>query len=104
VLLAISPASSAPGQVVTLEGKGFFSQDGHITVMFGPRAAPVYCPTETTCHATVPGAPGGRPATVLVTIATETGVSNSVSFTYTVVAPAAPARGPKHGRGTPAPR
>ena len=87
VLLAISPSSSGPGQSVTLEGKGFFSPDGHITVLFGARPAPVYCPSETTCHVTVPGPPGA--GTVTVTVQTEAGASNALSFTY-AAAPLAP--------------
>jgi hypothetical protein len=92
LLVAISPAASAPGHVVTLEGMGFFSPDGHITVMFGGQAAPVYCPTQTTCDATVPGS-GRSTGTVPVTVATDTGVSNAVSFTYAPVASPAPAKG-----------
>jgi|SRR5579875_379314 len=92
VLDAIAPSSGSAGQTVTLEGKGFFSADGHITVTFGTKEAPVYCPKETICHATVPN-PGGA-SSVLVTVATETGTSNSLRFSYRALAkpkpPAAP--------------
>jgi hypothetical protein len=93
VLVAISPAASAPGHVVRLEGMGFFSPDGHITVMFGGQVAPVYCPTQTTCDATVPGSVGRSSGTVPVTVATGTGVSNAVIFTYAPVASPSPAKG-----------
>ena len=82
VLAAVSPASGSAGQHVTLRGHGFFSEDGRITVMFGPAEAPVSCPNETTCHATVPARPAKSPGTVGVTVSTETGSSNQVTFKY----------------------
>ena len=82
VLLEISPASGPAGQRVTLRGRGFFSADGQITVTFGAAQAPVACPSETTCHATVPSRPGTSSATVPVRVSTETGRSNSVAFSY----------------------
>ena len=82
VLLEISPASGPAGQRVTLRGRGFFSADGQITVTFGAAQAPVACPSETTCHATVPSRPGISSATVPVRVSTETGRSNPVAFSY----------------------
>ena len=82
VLVEISPGSGAAGQRVTLRGRGFFSSDGHITVTFGPAQAPVACPSETTCHATVPARPRTSSATVPVRVSTETGRSNPVAFSY----------------------
>ena len=82
VLLEISPASGPAGQRVTLRGRGFFSADGQITVTFGAAQAPVACPSETTCHATVPSRPGTSSATVPVRVSTETGRSNPVAFSY----------------------
>jgi hypothetical protein len=80
VLVAISPASAAPGQVVTLSGYGFFSPDGLISVTFGGLPAPVHCPSRDVCKATVPaGKPG---ASVPVTISTQSGSSNQLSFVY----------------------
>jgi hypothetical protein len=82
VLLEISPASGPAGRRVTLRGRGFFSADGQITVTFGAAQAPVACPSETTCHATVPSRPGISSATVPVRVSTETGRSNPVAFSY----------------------
>lgn len=82
VLAAVSPASGSAGEHVTLRGHGFFSKDGRITVTFGPAEAPVSCPNETTCHATVPARPAKSPGTVGVTVSTETGSSNQVTFKY----------------------
>jgi hypothetical protein len=82
VLVTVSPASGAAGEDVTLRGHGFFSKDGRITVMFGAVEAPVSCPNETTCHASVPPRPAKSPGSVGVTVSTETGSSNQVAFKY----------------------
>lgn len=82
VLAAISPASGRAGESVTLRGHGFFSKDGQITVMFGLMQAPVSCPNETTCHATVPPRRAKSSGTVGVTVSTETGGSNQLTFKY----------------------
>jgi len=82
VLLEISPAAGPAGQQVTLRGRDFFSPDGHITVTFGTAQAPVDCPSQTTCRATVPARARPYSATVPVRVATETGRSNSLAFSY----------------------
>ena len=82
VIAAISPASGVAGQVVTLTGTGLFSADGVITVMFGSALASVQCPTENTCHATVPTRATPSSGTVSVTVKTESGTSNKVAFSY----------------------
>jgi len=83
VLVSISPSAGGPGQVVTLTGKGFFSHNGLIVVTFGPAQAPVRCPTESVCRATVPARPARTPpGSVMVTLKTQTGVSNGVTFDY----------------------
>jgi hypothetical protein len=80
VLAAISPASAAPGQVVTLFGSGFFSSDGRINVTFGGLLAPVHCPSRNVCKATVPI--GKMGVSVPVALSTQSGTSNRLSFTY----------------------
>lgn len=82
VLASISPASGVAGARVTLTGSGFFSKDGQITVTFGVAYAPVACPSETTCQATVPSRAKESSASVGVTISTEAGSSNTLSFRY----------------------
>jgi hypothetical protein len=81
VLRAVSPASGAAGEVVTLLGNRLFSPDGRIEVTFGAVPAPVACPTQTTCHVRVPPAPKGR-FVVAVTVVTQSGPSNAVAFRY----------------------
>lgn len=83
VLNGISPASGVAGEVVTLSGTGLFSADGVISVSFGGVQAPVACPTQTTCRATVPPGPTAKShRTVEVTLVTQAGTSNQVTFTY----------------------
>jgi hypothetical protein len=82
VLSAVSPPAGAPGERVTLRGKGLFSPDGLITVLFGSAQAVVSCPTETTCDATVPSRTQARGHRVLVTLTTEAGTSNRLAFSY----------------------
>ncbi|MGC8626066.1 MAG: IPT/TIG domain-containing protein [Acidimicrobiales bacterium] len=68
---------------MTLTGRGLFSANGHISVTFGPALAPVACPSETTCHVQVPSQrlPGSL-RSVPVSIETQSGTSNPVTFTY----------------------
>jgi len=83
VLVAISPPQGLPGQEVTLTGRRLFSANGHISVTFGPALAPVACPSETTCHVQVPAQHLlGNSRTVPVTLKTQSGTSNPVTFTY----------------------
>ncbi|HXW79260.1 MAG TPA: IPT/TIG domain-containing protein [Acidimicrobiales bacterium] len=83
VLAALSPSSGAAGQTVTISGSNFLSSDGVITVSFGGRPAPIDCPDQDTCTATVPTAPSGSSGPVRVTVTTSSGTSNPVTFTYT---------------------
>lgn len=89
VLLALLPASGLAGEHVTLKGRGFFSKDGQIAVTFGAAQAPVACPSETTCYATVPSRLAKSSGRVEVTVSTETGTSNGLVFKYAVSAASA---------------
>ena len=85
-LLAVSPASGAAGQQVTLTGRNLFSSSGLIIVRFGSAEAGVSCPVRTTCEVTVPSQPGtgaGKPTSVAVTLTTDSATTNPVIFTYT---------------------
>ncbi len=83
ILADISPASGWPGQTVAISGARLFSRSGVITLKFGSYQAPVLCPSQTACQATVPGSmssAGSGPVTVTVT--TDTGTSNPIPFLY----------------------
>ena len=83
-LTQVSPASGVPGQRVTLAGAGLFSSSGLIIVRFGSAQAPVVCPNQTTCQATVPDTPGSPPTGAQeITVSTGAGTSNALTFTYT---------------------
>jgi hypothetical protein len=79
-ITSITPDRGATGQVVTVTGVNLFSPDGHVQVFFGGAGAPTSCSTATTCQATVPTAAPGR---VRVTVVTQAGTSNPLTFTAT---------------------
>jgi len=78
---SVSPDAGAPGQTVAVTGNGFYSTNGQITAELGGQAAPVSCPSETSCTVTVPNL-GSAPQQVTLMILTTGGASNSVAFTY----------------------
>ena len=83
VLADISPASGWPGQSVAISGTGLFSRNGVITLRFGSYQAPVSCFSQTACQAMVPGSMSAPDTgAVAVTLTTEAGTSNPVSFRY----------------------
>ena len=83
-LTAVTPAAGHRGDRVTLSGAGLFSADGMMTLMFGSVQAPVSCPTQTMCTATVPAqpAPAATSGPVTVTLTTSAGTSRPVAFSY----------------------
>jgi IPT/TIG domain len=81
-LESLSPALGTPGQVITASGGNFFSgADGRILAYFGSQEAPTSCPTQSTCTVTVPTL-SGPPGDVPVTVTTDGGTSNALTFTY----------------------
>jgi hypothetical protein len=82
VVAALSPASAAAGQTLTLSGNGFYSPGGHISITFDGTEAPAACPVRTTCTVTVPALTPAGPRTVVVVVTTDTGKSNPLTFTY----------------------
>jgi hypothetical protein len=80
-LASIVPDSAAPGQVVLVSGTGLVSPDGVVVVWFGSQPALTRCASSTSCSAVVPGGPGSS-GPVPVTVATEAGRSNAVTFWY----------------------
>jgi len=81
VLSHLSPASGSPGTQIQVSGSNFLSADGLIVGHFGGQIAPTSCPSESTCTLTVPDLPGG-PRAADVTITTESGTSNALTFRY----------------------
>ncbi len=81
VLRTLDPSSGTAGQVVTISGTNLFSANGQVQATFDGQQAPTSCPTETSCSVIVPALPGG-PHTVVVTVSTESGTSNALTFSY----------------------
>ncbi|MDA8310060.1 MAG: IPT/TIG domain-containing protein [Actinomycetota bacterium] len=81
-IVSVSPASGAAGRTVLVDGSGLFSSNGLVVARFGASTAPTSCNSESSCTVTVPDL-GSRPSTVPLTILTEGGTSNSLSFSYT---------------------
>ena len=81
VLSALSPATGAAGQSVVVSGADFISADGVIQARFGGQLAPTACPVQTSCTVTVPTMTGS-PTSVPVTITTNGGTSNPLTFTF----------------------
>jgi len=66
---------------VVISGVNLFSADGLIQVFFGTQNAPISCPSQSSCTVVVPDL-SGSPRTLQVTVSTESGTSNAVSFYY----------------------
>ena len=64
-----------------LQGTNFISSNGWIVVQFGGQNAVTSCPVQTTCTATVP-IHSGSPSRVPVTVTTQSGTSNALTFDY----------------------
>jgi hypothetical protein len=80
-LSSVSPSAAGAGTVVVVHGTNFFSRNGLVLARFGAQPARTYCPSQTTCMVTVPTLPGST-STVPLTISTESGTSNALSFRY----------------------
>jgi hypothetical protein len=81
LLSALSPHTGGAGQVVVVSGANLMSADGMVLARFGGQEAPTSCPVQTSCTVTVPAnvAQGG---VVPVTITTDAGTSNALTFDY----------------------
>jgi hypothetical protein len=80
-LLSIRPHAGGIGQVVTVSGTNLYSPDGLVQASLGGADAPIRCPTQSTCVLTVPAGLGPS-ADIPLTIETEAGTSNALSFSY----------------------
>ena len=79
VLSALEPSTGAPGQVLIVTGSNLLSPSGQITAQFGGQNALIACPTSTSCLIQVPSVTS---APALVTVTTDGGTSNPLTFTY----------------------
>ena len=80
-LSALDPSSGAPGQIVVITGTNFVSPSGQISVDFGSQVAVIACPEQTSCLVAVPPETGTA-SSVPVTMTTDAGTSNPLTFTY----------------------
>jgi len=80
-LSSITPSQGGPGTVVVVHGTDLFSPNGLVLGRFDGQPTRTTCPTQTSCNVTVPPLPGS-PTDVRVTITTESGTSNALSFFY----------------------
>ncbi len=81
-LSTVSPAAGSEGQTVVVKGTGLFSKNGLVVAYFGPNSAPTSCSSQTSCTVTVPDL-GHRRATLRLTVLTQYGTSNPLTFSYT---------------------
>jgi hypothetical protein len=82
IISSLSPSSGAAGQAITILGANFMSPSGHISARVGTRLASIACPQQSTCTLTVPPPDPGTTGSVSVTVTTDSGTSNAVSFSY----------------------
>ncbi len=82
-ITSIVPATGAPGQRVTIEGRDLFGPGGYLVATFAGSVVPTSCPTESTCQAVVPPPPSGSDE-VAVRLSSHDGDSNALLFRYTV--------------------
>ena len=81
-LATLEPARGAPGQILVIWGSDLLSTSGRITAHFGVETATIACPQQTSCIVMVPP-DGAFVATVPVTVTTDAGTSNALTFAYT---------------------
>jgi len=81
VLSSIEPASGTPGQTIVVLGSNLMSPSGQITAQFGPETSTVACLAQTSCLVIVPP-DGSLTSTTPLTITTDGGTSNALTFTY----------------------
>jgi IPT/TIG domain len=80
-ITSLSPASGSPGQTLTVNGSQFLSSDGSIVASFNGQVTATSCPSQAVCTVTVPP-PSPGASSAQVTIATSSGTSNAVTFSY----------------------
>jgi IPT/TIG domain len=81
VLSSLSPSMGVAGQSLVISGANFISADGVVQARFGGQLAPTDCRVQTSCTVTVP-AMTTSPTSVPVTITTDGGTSNALTFIF----------------------
>jgi hypothetical protein len=81
VLAALDPPGGPAGQIIVVSGSGFMSSSGQISAHFGAQEAGIDCPDQGTCTIVAPTTSGSLPSAP-VTITTDSGTSNPLTFTY----------------------
>lgn len=81
VITSLTPAQASVGQTVVIAGSNLVSADGQVLAHFGGVTAPTSCQSASSCTATVPS-PSGPTPRVPVTVSTQAGTSNPLTFTY----------------------
>jgi hypothetical protein len=79
--VSLNPSTGVAGQEIVVTGANFISADGLIQASIDGQVAPTSCPVQTTCTVTLPTI-AGAPSSVPVTITTDAGTSNTLSFTF----------------------
>ncbi len=79
VLASLEPSTGAAGQVLVVLGSGFLSASGQIVAHFGDQTAVIACPQSTSCLVQVPP---GTTSSAPVTVTTDAGTSNPLTFNY----------------------
>jgi IPT/TIG domain len=82
VLTTLAPSTGAPGQIVVITGANLISPSGLITAHFGSQVALVACPESSGCLVAVPAPDGTTGGSAPVTVTTDGGTSNPLTFTY----------------------
>ena len=80
-LASVAPGQGSAGTVLLVHGANFFSPNGLVLAHVGGFPARTVCPAQDVCKVTVPDLAGSR-LVVTVTITTEAGTSNAMSFQY----------------------
>lgn len=80
-LTGLVPSAGVAGETLAVSGVNLFSPDGHVQAYVDSQPAATICPSQTSCSVTVP-ALSGSARTVALTVTTQAGTSNSLSFSY----------------------
>ena len=80
-LTTLDPSGGTAGQVLVINGTNLLSPSGTITAQFGGQTTTIACPQSTSCLIEVPSTDGAT-GTAQVTVTTDGGTSNPLTFTY----------------------
>ncbi|MGH9169439.1 MAG: IPT/TIG domain-containing protein [Acidimicrobiales bacterium] len=80
-LSLVAPSRGGTGTVLVIRGTNFYSPGGIVLARFDGEPAPTQCPNQNMCKVTVPQL-SHAPGTLALTITTQSGTSNALSFLY----------------------